>query len=787
MTKSMGAVLLVVALIVLIVAAWLRASSDGVISMDIRGLLPAAPKETAAEKAANKRFQDALERRQFVLLEGAKAQEVTDAATDLRSLVRDSGLYADDFDQQQTGFVRAASLLFDYRYRLLTAKQQEELSTESGRKSFLEETLNAIYAPFASFSAGLLQHDPFLISTRLLPQRLEGLANNRFTMRNGFLTSRSNGETAILMTLHLKGSPFSSDLETSMATLAQKIDETVSSKYPDVRIDRAGLIEHSYRAAAEVRSEISVIGTLSILGIVVLVAGVFRSLMPLIASLVTIACAVLAGICAVIVVSGSINMISLVAGTSLIGISVDYAFHYFSELRFGAAREDPATALSHIRPGVLLGFVTTLIAFVGMAAPPFPALRELALFSGVGICMAFLSVWTIFPAIPTRPGGQKAIPGEAIFARWLKGADAASSRQAVILLIVAAALCAVVVHQFLKPVDDVRAMQPNVPAATAGEKALAKFSGAPFSSQYLLVEGKDSDEVLRREEDLTPALNRLVADGKLGGYVAFSQLVPSSASQKASLEAVSSLANGDPATIDRLMDTLGLDPSVGSTFRTEIANSKPLTPDALIDSGVFSDFSELWLGRVGQETATIIALRGPVPIASLQGLVSTNNGVRFMDPVSTIDAVIHHYRSRVEWMIIAAYAAILLLLAFRYGLGGAMLTVLPPVVAALIALVVLVLSGEDYSVFATVGLILVLGIGIDYTLFFREGAENAQATALAVAMSAASTLLAFGLLAFSATPAVHTFGVTISVGISVALLIAPLARCGRKRAQGIEA
>jgi predicted exporter len=72
-------------------------------------------------------------------------------------------------------------------------------------------------------------------------------------------------------------------------------------------------------------------------------------------------------------------------------------------------------------------------------------------------------------------------------------------------------------------------------------------------------------------------------------------------------------------------------------------------------------------------------------------------------------------------------------------------------------------------------LLLVLGIGVDYALFFRETGSENPATLLAIALSSLTTLLAFGLLSLSATTAVHAFGLTILVGILVAFLLSPMA------------
>lgn len=785
MRRLPAAIALSVALVVLVPAAVERAGPGGAIDTDLRGLLPSAV-QSPAEIAATERFQNVLQRRQFVLIEGPERREVDEVALEVRRQAKQSQLYTDDLDETTAGMARAAKFLFPYRYSLLTAKQRAAISRGEGRDA-VQAALAAIYAPFATYSSDLLVRDPFLISTRLLVARAGNAPVGAMTARNGFMTAKSAAGAAILMVLRLKDSPFSASTETAIAALTARIDTSLAAKYPHVRVSRAGVIEHSYRAAAAVRKEVGVIGSLSIAGVLLLVISTFRSLVPLLASLIAVGASVVGGISAVIIVNGSINMISVVAGTSLIGISVDYAFHYYAELRYGSAAGDPAAALSHIWPGIVLGFVTTLIAFVGMALPPFPALRELALFSGVGIGIAFLTVWTVFPLLPSARGDSPSarkgttIPASALIGRWLAAADRADPRWVVCGLLVAATACAALLVLFLRPVDDVRALQPTNDDVTAAERRLSAFAGSPLASQYLLVEGGGTDQVLEREEALMPTLRNLAAQGSLGGYAALSQLVPSQASQRASLIAVSGLASGDPAPIDQLVAAVGLDPAAGRTFRADLKGAQLLRPSTVIASGLFSDLTELWLGRVGDHVASVIALRDPVPVAALKAAVTNLGGIRFVDPVSSVDTLIQHYRSFVEWMIAGAYLAILGLLALRYGPRGAILAVMPPVVAGLGGVVALVLTGQIYSVFATVGLILVLGIGIDYTLFFLEGPGDPQATALAVVMSAASTLLAFGLLAFSTTPAVHTFGVTICVGMTIAFLLSPLARGGRSR------
>jgi predicted exporter len=81
--------------------------------------------------------------------------------------------------------------------------------------------------------------------------------------------------------------------------------------------------------------------------------------------------------------------------------------------------------------------------------------------------------------------------------------------------------------------------------------------------------------------------------------------------------------------------------------------------------------------------------------------------------------------------------------------------------------------GEPVNLFHVVGLTLVLGMGMDYTLFLKTG--NARpSTMLAVLLAAATTECAFGLLGFSRVRALHAFGLTVAIGTLLTFLLAPM-------------
>jgi predicted exporter len=113
-------------------------------------------------------------------------------------------------------------------------------------------------------------------------------------------------------------------------------------------------------------------------------------------------------------------------------------------------------------------------------------------------------------------------------------------------------------------------------------------------------------------------------------------------------------------------------------------------------------------------------------------------------------------------------------LCLRYGVRQAVVMVSPTLLAIALDMGVLGYLGSSLTLFNLMGLMLVLGVGVNYAVFLREGGVRAAATLAGVLLSAGTTLLSFGLLAFSSMPALSGFGLTLLLGIGFSVLLAPL-------------
>jgi len=137
-------------------------------------------------------------------------------------------------------------------------------------------------------------------------------------------------------------------------------------------------------------------------------------------------------------------------------------------------------------------------------------------------------------------------------------------------------------------------------------------------------------------------------------------------------------------------------------------------------------------------------------------------------------------------IVLLALSALLMypLLAWRYGLGRGIRVLAPSLAAVTLAPPLAALAGVTFTFFNAMALVLVLSVGVDYSVFCNEtsGARK-PVTTLAIALATLSTILSFGMLALSRVFAVHAFGITMLIGIFLAFLFAPAAGAAASRAQ----
>jgi len=136
------------------------------------------------------------------------------------------------------------------------------------------------------------------------------------------------------------------------------------------------------------------------------------------------------------------------------------------------------------------------------------------------------------------------------------------------------------------------------------------------------------------------------------------------------------------------------------------------------------------------------------------------------------DRLYADYRREALTHSLLGAAAIVALLFLGLRSPRRVLEVLAPLVAAVVIATGVLAALGPLSIFHLVGLLLVVAVGSNYSLFFDRqslAGPDRERTVVSVVFACVSTIIGFGLLSFSSVPVLNAIGATVGIGAALAL------------------
>lgn len=737
------------------VGFWREARLDS----DVMALLPREGADALLQRA-NERIAGAATR-QLVVLLGSEDWDRSRAAAE--AFLAELAPMADQLapvPAQDAALAAAVDFYAPHRRGLLTPGQREQLRG-TAPETWVEPALARLYGPGPGAGFGQWQDDPL----GLWPDWWQARAGRGMQPRDGLLALETDGKHWALLRFESRMSAFRLDGEPRLQDALDRAANAASrAAAADVERLQGGVPLHAEAAAVQASREVNTIGLGSLLAVIVLVWLAFRSLRPilLVSASLLIGCA--AGLAVVSMVFGQVHLLTLVFGASLVGVAEDYGIHWFAS-RQGQPGLAPRPLMRRLLPGLFLALVTSALAYLTLGVAPFPGLRQMAVFSAAGLGAAFLTVVLWFPwldrAAPKPSGfGRRIAASLSPWPRWR------ATRWSLLLAALVAAF-AITGLQRLQVNDDLRSLQSSPPDLVAQEQRIGQLLGLPSPAQFFLVTAPDPERLLQTEEALTARLHGQREQGHLGGWRAVSDWLPSAARQQQD-QALTRAA--ETAVLARVAELLG-EPQPPT-----LAPAGALVPEAWLAQPVSEPLRPLWLGPVQSQWGSVVMLEGldADALPALEAVAGDLPDVRWIDRTARISDVLAHYRHMMSGLLLAGYAAVGLVLFLRFR-RQAWRALLPTALAAVLTLAALGWLGVPLQLFGVLAQLLLLGFGVDYGIFLLEHRDDPSSW-LAVSLGAASTLLAFGLLALSATPALHSFGLSLGLGIALVWVLSPCFR-----------
>tara|TARA_R110000744_G_scaffold1965_6_gene7683 strand:+ start:12047 stop:14344 length:2298 start_codon:yes stop_codon:yes gene_type:complete len=552
------------------------------------------------------------------------------------------------------------------------------------------------------------------------------------------------------------------DLNTSV-----DISEKLQQLFSDIRTAEqvellySGILFHTAESTGQAKAEISTFGVLSLIAVLLLIWSAFRSMLPLLSAVLVLSIASAYGFIAILLFFQSLHLLTLVFAITLIGVVIDYCFHalVYADRKKNHQQEHKSNPLT--KP-LVLGFITTAIGYFILVFSPLSLMSQVAVFMIFGLFGALITVLVLLPQLK---GFSKITSSPFALTFSQQGIDVFSKIVNYKKVVISLLILALVLLTVLAPIkfnDDVRLLNTSPKWLIDQEISVAKALNY-HNSQRLVIKAKTAQEMLEIQEQVIDRVLASQANIRVKGV---DKLLPSIKRQQ---QHYALLAKADEQ--GNFQEVLAL-----SGLTDPINTFKPLTFQDFLQ-GPMAEIAQSYTAHYntenGLEYASWLELT-QVPLSSDNlSWLAENPQVSLYDTASDVSYALGQYRQGILWLLASAFIVVVVILFAKYGLKAGALSAIATIGSALLALTLSQLFSSHLNIFNLLAVLLIIALAIDYVIFYQEHGLQVK-TFLAISLSALSSAAVFGILVFSATPAVSSFGLTVMIGIISIFILAPI-------------
>ena len=573
--------------------------------------------------------------------------------------------------------------------------QTRALLLEKNYNAVYEQSLARLYNP-AGIPLVEVSKDPFLLLT-------DFLLSNNLGSKNYYIDGKYyDSEIFKLNAAQDMQSP-------AIANLIK-----LKNKYSDGKnnIYLAGTPVHTYQTSISSSVSINIICFLITVLIIFLTYYYFRSFKILLPIALSIAFGFLAGFAISKTIFNTFHIITFLFGTTLIGIGIDYSYHYIFSENFDKSFVKDLT----------LSLLSTMMAFSLLYFLKIDILNQIATFTNAGLAAIYIFILTIYPCIKF----PKSV-------RFFKFQFNKKIKISVIIFVIFSIITGLLKVNFDDSLTSLYTPAKNLLKA---EKLFNKISNQEgVKGVILAVKGESLQKILENEESVTSLL-----DKKGINYLCISKFIPSIKRQE------------ENETLTKLLYENNLKDYKGilSDKQINLLINEVYKPQG-IEIEDFSFFKDLLLNN---NTSIIISFSDFIP--------EVNKNIEIVDFQGTVSKYLREYRIGFLKILPVIYLLLYFILVLSYGYKQALKMFLPLLISSVFVIAFVSLMGIDLNLFNLLGLLLALGFTVDYSIF---GRKNLVKNETAIFLACITTALSFLLLSFTTFKLISTLALTTSLGV----------------------
>jgi predicted exporter len=733
-------------------------------------LSPKLSTNITTQEAISK-LSDDIQRRFIIVIKSKQKKNIEEATNYFKAeLIKNRHVLIDNTES----IVNILATLKPYRFQLLSPEQRVDLTTSSTDK-ILEKTQRQLFRIENSLAVSRLKDDPL----NTFGNYINYLLDNDFSQK-------SSDPLFSIVSVYIKDDLTIKD-QTALAEKINLIKDHISSKH-DANILKSGVFFFAEDAAKKSESDIKFISIISSISIICLLLIVFRSLLLLTFPFLSICIGILFAISINFYFYGYIHLLTIVFGSSLIGIIIDYSLHYFYHIKTSdaiALPERSFTLSSPLYRAMLFSLITSVIGYGALSFSNLDILKKIALFSCGGILASWVSVITLGRFVNINSYSINDIFFTKINTYFIKVLliiiFKLSFKLSYTLWALILFLSVFILTIFpIKTNDNPRLFFNPPKNLIEQEKIAAKLNQNFEPGQYLILSGESISEIYATHNKFlayfSSAHNRTISNTSSNtSFFCPMEIIPSPTIQKENYQLQNKIY--EPSGIaEKLFTSLGFPNDISINLFADYSENfnQELSPEILFNRN--NNLPPLWSSNGKNFHISFMLIKKGSNLEYIRKASLEFDNIQYFDTLSLSQEALAEQRSSSSNLLVLAYALISVILYILYRDYKILFLLFIPLTGTLFTLLIFKLFNIDFTLFHSMGFFLILGLGMDYGIFIKEMSSNKKTivnsnthdtTLNAILFSAITTLFSFGLLALSAVPVAKAFGLTLLIGNTI--------------------
>lgn len=669
---------------------------------------------------------------------------------------------------------------FIYEHLPLFLNEKDYVSIENklhpdSIKNAVRAGYNTLISPTGIVARDIILNDPLgLTFIGLEKLKALGIAGN-FDLQNGFVTTKEGHLLLLFITPKFSGTETVQN-EIFVRRLNELKREINSRFSNEVSLSYFGAPFIAVANAQQIKADIRNTVLISVGLLMVILVFFYRKIyIPLIIFIPAV-CGGLFAMAVMYFLKASISAISISIGAVLLGITIDYPLHIITHYR---EHSDIKTLYRHVTLPVLTSSLTTAAAFLCLLFVHSEVLRDLGVFASISVLVSAMASLVIIPHLYN--------PQVRIKPNLLDAIAAYPFHKNKILLSFMAVAVILSLFTFSKVRfnNDLAALNFVPEEIQLAANKLEELSGPDSKTIYLAAFGDNKQEVLKENTALHQKLSSLQRAQLITDFSSLGEMVLSEQDQEKKLEQWNTFWNETRVkstrdNINLAASELNFNPAAFENFH-DLITRKPST----LHLEDYKELKALFLEEFFAEKDGFITFSSIVRFDeenrdTLMGLLSGEE-VLVVDRKNLNEQFLGRLRDDFKTLINFSFIAVFLLLfVFFKRIELALISMIPIVLTGLVTAAAMYFMGLEFNIFSTIVTTLILGIGIDFSIYMTNGMQHEYTTGTpllktyrtSILLAVITTIIALGALVFAEHPALRSISVISIVGILTAALMA---------------